>query len=83
MTTYACTDGSIVHASYPTTDTARVSYNGRTIAMTIAVSADGARYVGGGWEWWTKGMTEGTLSALAPREPVAPGPGLICTAKSG
>lgn len=48
--------------------------------MRIAVSASGARYVGGGWEWWTKGATEGTLSPLKPGEDIASAAGAICTA---
>lgn len=80
QTSYRCADGSIVEASYPTTDTARILYDGGVIDMTIAVSASGARYVGGGWEWWTKGTTEGTLSALAPGEEIASAPGISCAA---
>jgi membrane-bound inhibitor of C-type lysozyme len=48
--------------------------------MVAAASASGARYVGGGWEWWTKGLTEGTLSPLEPGESIASAPGLVCTA---
>ena len=29
--------------------------------MKIAMSASGARYVGGGWVWWSRGTTEGSL----------------------
>lgn len=51
-------------ASYPYTDAATIKYKGRNYDMRIAVSASGARYVGGALEWWTKGSgagSEGTL----------------------
>lgn len=32
--------------------------------MTIAISASGARYVGGGLEWWTKGSGPGSAGTL-------------------
>lgn len=79
--TYHCPDGSVVEAWYPTTGTARLHYQGRSIDMTSAVSASGARYVGGGWEWWTKGMTEGMLSPLAKGESIASVRGVTCFAQ--
>jgi membrane-bound inhibitor of C-type lysozyme len=81
VTRYVCPDGSTVEARYPTTETAQITFEGRTIAMRIALSADGARYVGGGWQWWAKGMTEGTLAPLAPGEEIASAPGVLCTAR--
>lgn len=78
-TTYLCPDGSVIEAWYPTTDTARVVYQGRSIEMTSVVSASGARYVGGGWQWWTKGTTEGMLSPLAEGESIASASGMTCT----
>lgn len=59
-TRYSCESGDTVIASYPTTDTARVRYQERNHDMLIAVSASGARYVGGGLEWWTKGSGPGS-----------------------
>lgn len=62
--TYRCESGRTVEASYPTDSTAVVDYEGQTYEMEIAVSGSGARYVGGGLEWWTKGGgpgAEGTL----------------------
>lgn len=76
---YLCDDGSTVKATYPTRDTARLVYNGRTIDMTIATSASGARYTGGGWEWWSKGATEAYLAPLAPDETIASDKGVPCT----
>lgn len=34
---------------------ARFSYEGRVYTMRTAISADGARYVSGNLEWWTRG----------------------------
>ncbi|CAO1652955.1 MliC family protein [Parasphingorhabdus sp. NYA22] len=79
-TVYQCNDGSVVEASYPTSETAQVVIQGKPIEMASAVSASGARYVGGGWEWWTKGMTEGMLSPLAEGETTASTTGVNCTA---
>lgn len=78
--TYRCSDGSAIEARYRTSDGANITYLGQSIEMTTAVSASGSRYVGGGWEWWTKGMNEARLSRLAPEESVASAPGLACTA---
>ena len=80
LTSYQCSDGSLVEASYPTTDTARIIHQGRSVEMTIAVSASGTRYVGGGWEWWTKGTTEAMLAPLAEGEDIASAQRVNCTA---
>lgn len=80
VTTYRCSDGSTVRASYPTPDTARVTFKGETIDMRIAVSASRARYVSDDWQWWTRGMSEGLLAPLAPGETIASNPGMTCTA---
>jgi len=61
---YQCESGETITAIYPTTDKAAVQYKGNNHNMKIAVSGSGARYVGDGLEWWTKGSgtgTEGTL----------------------
>ncbi len=61
---YRCESGQTMAAAYPSTDSATVQYKGSQYAMRIAVSGSGARYVGGGLEWWTKGSgpgSEGTL----------------------
>lgn len=57
---YNCESGVRITASYPDTDSARVTYLGREHSMRIDVSASGSRYVGDLLEWWTKG-TSGTL----------------------
>lgn len=59
---YRCASGGIVIATYyPDEDRAVVTYRGKTVPMQIAMSASGARYVGGGFVWWTRGATEGSL----------------------
>lgn len=75
---YHCADGSVLRASYPTPDIARVVYDGRTFDMAIAVSASGARYIGGGFEWWTKGLTYGMLTPQPGSEDVASNKGQVC-----
>ncbi|MGH7026345.1 DUF4232 domain-containing protein [Brevundimonas sp.] len=64
---YACESGKVVTVTYPDTETARVSYDGRDYFLTSSVSASGARYAGQGLEWWTasrNGQESGTLSRL-------------------
>ncbi|HNP36947.1 MAG TPA: MliC family protein [Woeseiaceae bacterium] len=64
MQSYSCESGQVVKANYSSFDTATVQYQDRTHEMHVAVSASGARYVGDGMEWWTKGSgpgSEGTL----------------------
>lgn len=51
---YRCDSGATLYAVYAG-DTATVSYRGRRYQMKTAVSADGARYVSGNLEWWTRG----------------------------
>lgn len=61
---YRCDSGETIAASYPSTESATVQYNGNGYNMKITVSGSGARYVGGELEWWTKGSgpdAEGTL----------------------
>ncbi|HSH49084.1 MAG TPA: MliC family protein [Halomonas sp.] len=62
--TYRCESGETIVATYPTSDSATVQYRDSTYSMKIAVSASGARYVGGGLEWWTKGAGPGSEGML-------------------
>lgn len=62
--TYQCEGGRDVRVSYPSDSTAIMVYDGRTLQMTIAVSASGARYVGEGLEWWTKGSGPGSSGTI-------------------
>ena len=57
---YQCESGETITAIYPNTDSATIEYKGTSYDMQIDVSGSGARYVGGEFEWWTKG-SEGTL----------------------
>ncbi|WP_232232353.1 MULTISPECIES: MliC family protein [unclassified Cupriavidus] len=45
--------------------------DGKPVLAVTTVSASGARYVGGRYEWWTKGDT-GTLRDLMQQENAAP-----------
>lgn len=61
---YRCQSGKTVAATYPTPDSATIQYQGVSHTLQIAVSGSGSRYVGEGFEWWTKGSgtgSEGTL----------------------
>lgn len=61
---YACESGQTIVATYPAADRAMVRYQERELDMLIAISGSGARYVGNGLEWWTRGSgpgSEGTL----------------------
>ncbi|VUZ25242.1 Uncharacterised protein [uncultured Comamonas sp.] len=61
---YTCESGVKIVASYSDTDTATVHYQGRTYSLKNAVSASGARYVGDGIEWWTKGAGRGASGSV-------------------
>lgn len=62
--TSRCESGRRIQVSYPSDSAAVVVHEGRTLRMTLAVSASGARYVGGGLEWWTKGSGPGSPGTL-------------------
>ncbi|RDS82411.1 MliC family protein [Dyella psychrodurans] len=79
-TTYGCSDGQTVQAAYPDTNTALVKIKGQTYTLHIAISGSGARYIGDGWQWWTKGMKDGMLAPLAAGETIASAPGITCHA---
>ncbi|GHA22799.1 MliC family protein [Oceanisphaera arctica] len=61
---YRCESGETMRVNYPSTDSARVQYQGREYTMKIAVSASGARYLGSELEWWTKGTGPGSEGSL-------------------
>ena len=64
----------------PNTDTAVLTLDGQTHHLHTAISADGARYVGGKWQWWTKGMHSAWLAPLAQGETYASADGVSCHA---
>lgn len=61
---YRCESGREIAAAYPTDSTAMVRYDGGNYEMRIARSASGARYVGAGYEWWTRGTGPGSTGRL-------------------
>ena len=81
MTRYHCSDGSDIAVLYRGADAAVLTLGKQTIGMASAVSADGSRYVGGGWQWWAKGMRNGTLAHLRPGEDIASEAGVACSAR--
>jgi len=76
--TYLCDDGVTVKATYPTQDTAKIIYKSQTFDMTIVPSASSARYIGAGWQWWSKGGVEAYLAPLAVGETIASDKGISC-----
>ena len=80
MLSYVCKDGRTVQASYPDTSTAVLGLEGQIHRLHIAVSADGARYVGTHWQWWTKGMHDAWLSPLRNGETYPSASGVACHA---
>ncbi len=80
MLSYTCDDGRTVQAVYPDPDTAVLTVDRQTHRLHITLSADGARYVGDRWQWWTKGMHQAWLAMLKPGEEYASGSGIGCHA---
>lgn len=68
MYDYRCRSGETIRAAYASRDAATVRYRGQAYKMRIAISASGARYVGGGLEWWTKGSGAGSEGTLFRRQ---------------
>lgn len=79
--TYQCDDGRTVMAVYPDSTTAVLTLGGQTLQLHTAVSADGARYVGNQWQWWSKGMHDARLAPLKPSETIASEAGVSCHAR--
>ncbi|MGN6656067.1 MAG: MliC family protein [Rhodanobacter sp.] len=79
--TYACDDGRTVQVAYPDTQTAVLDFDAQTHRLHVAVSADGARYVGEHWQWWSKGMHDARLAELKPGERIASAAGVACRAR--
>jgi membrane-bound inhibitor of C-type lysozyme len=61
---YQCDSGETITATYPSSESATIQYQGSDHAMQIAISGSGARYVGGELEWWTKGSGPGSNGTL-------------------
>jgi membrane-bound inhibitor of C-type lysozyme len=78
---YHCDDGRTLRASYPDADTALLTLDGRVQRLHSAISASGARYIGDGWQWWTKGLRDARLAPLAAGETYAVSAGVACHAQ--
>ncbi len=88
---YLCADGQVVQAQYDNrTDgsgdaimsagqnRAYLYVNGQGIRMLQGASANGVRYIGGGYQWWTRGLDTANLAPLGPNESTASNPGTEC-----
>jgi membrane-bound inhibitor of C-type lysozyme len=76
--TYACSDGRTVQAHYPDAKTAVIVVDARSYTLEQATAGSGVRYVGNGWQWWTRGMSDGMLAPLKTGETMASAPGVSC-----
>ncbi|UDM51578.1 MliC family protein [Cupriavidus sp. MP-37] len=73
-TRYQCDGGKTLAVRYfnsPDNQAAVFRIDGKPVLAVSTVSASGARYVGGRYEWWTKGES-GTLRDLMQPETAAP-----------
>jgi membrane-bound inhibitor of C-type lysozyme len=60
---YVCASGERPVASYPSPETAVLSYRGEKHRLQHVRSGSGARYAGDNFVWWTKG-DEASLIAI-------------------
>ena len=77
---YRCADGRDVEIIYGG-GAAVLTIAGQPVQMTAAASASGVRYIGGGWQWWSKGLRDGALAPLAAGEDVASAAGVRCAVR--
>lgn len=71
---YQCDGGKTLTVRYfnsPDNQAAVFRIEGKPVLAVSTVAASGARYVGGRYEWWTKGES-GTLRDLMQAESAAP-----------
>ena len=71
---YQCDGGKTLTVRYfnsPDNQAAVFRIEGKPVLAVSTVAASGARYVGGRYEWWTKGES-GTLRDLMQAEGTAP-----------
>lgn len=71
---YQCDGGKTLSVRYfnsPDNQAAIFRLEGKPVLAVSTVAASGARYVGGRYEWWTKGEA-GTLRDLMEAENAAP-----------
>lgn len=87
-TTYLCSDGTVVRAEYPKPGEdgvlgrsgAILDIDGNRVRMIEGASASGVRYIGGGFQWWTKGLLDATLAPVPDGDAIADDPGTACRA---
>lgn len=80
-TTLDCEDGQSVRALYPDRKSVDLTIDGETHRLKITASGSGARYTGGGLQWWSKG-DEAMLAALGSGEEIAIHPGVRCAPRT-
>lgn len=61
----------MIAARFADPKTVVLRFAGRRHVLHAAMSADGGRYVGEGWQWWVKGMGSAALDRLAPGQTIA------------
>lgn len=67
--TYLCDSGQRIQTRHPDTDSVALQFDAKPArVLQLAVSASGARYVGQGLEWWTKGSGPGAAASLFRHE---------------
>jgi membrane-bound inhibitor of C-type lysozyme len=60
--TYSCASGERSVVSYPSPETAVLSYRGETHRLQLVRSASGARYADDTFVWWIKGSDASLFS---------------------
>ena len=75
---FLCADGRQVRAVFMDPETLTLHIGKDTVEMRAAQAASGARYTGGGWQWWTRGLQQATLARLKPDEEIASAEGTDC-----
>jgi len=81
---YACAGGETLTARYTDARTVIVTFRGESFTLTLADSASGSRFTGGGREWWIKAFPdreEGTLSPLTATAAAGGPPITTCSRK--
>lgn len=74
---YVCANNQNVNTQVLNSDRLAVSFDGKVVPMTRAVSASGTRYIGEGWQWWVKGY-DATLTKLEDGKSYAEPKGVTC-----
>ena len=71
-TVYHCPGGPAVTARFLDAKTVVLRFAGRRHRLRAAMSADGGRYIGEGWQWWVKGMRSAALDPLPQGQTIVP-----------